>query len=61
MTEKPRKRQKLPKPVEITLPHETYQPRKVETSKEYDMPEASVEEIRNAFFRPVKVRRERRG
>ena len=61
MTEKARKRQKLPKPVTITLPHETYQPRKAETAKEYDMPGASVDEIRNAFFRPVKVRRERRG
>jgi len=29
--------------------------------KEYDMPGASVEQIRQAFFHPVIVRREPRG
>lgn len=56
---KPRKRQKLPEPRTITLPDETYQPRKAETEKEYDMPGASLKTIRRAFFRPFNVRREK--
>ena len=56
-----RKRQPLPKPVTITLPDNTFQPRKEQMDKEYDMPGASVEQIRRTFFRPVIVRREPRG
>jgi len=58
---KSRKRQPLPKPVTITLPPNDFQPRKEHMDKEYDMPGASVEQIRRAFFRPVIVRREPRG
>ena len=55
---KSRKRQPLPKPATITMPPATFQPRKADMDKEYDMPGASVEQIRRAFFRPVKVLRE---
>ena len=55
---KPRKRQPLPKPVAITMPLATFQPRKADMDKGYDTPGASVEQIRQAFFRPVKVLRE---
>lgn len=54
-----RERQPLPKPVTITLPDNRFQPRKADMDKEYDMPGASVERIRQAFSRPVIVRRER--
>lgn len=52
---KPRKRQPLPKPVTITMPPATFQPRKADMGKGYDMPGASVDRVRQAFFRPVKV------
>ena len=55
---KPRKRQPLPMPVTITLPDNTFQPRKADMEREYDMPGASLEQIRRAFFRPVKILRE---
>ncbi|MDE0211005.1 MAG: hypothetical protein OXJ64_14095 [Boseongicola sp.] len=55
---KTRKRQPMPKPVTITMPSATFQPRKVDMDKEYDMLSASVEQIRRAFFRPVKILRE---
>ena len=58
---KSRKRQPLPKPVAITMPPATFQPRKADMDREYDMPGASAEQIRQAFFRPVIVRREPRG
>ena len=58
MTDKPRKRRKLPKPRTITLPDQTYQPPKAEREKEYDMPGASKKTVRRAFFRPVNVRRD---
>ena len=61
MSGKPRKRQKLPEPRTITLPEETYQPRKAEQEKEYDMPGAGLKAIRRAFFRPFNVKRERTG
>ena len=59
MTDKPRKRQKLPEPRTLTLPEETYQPRKAELEKEYDMPGAKPKTIRRAFFRPFNIKRER--
>ncbi len=46
---------KLPDPVTITLPDQTYRPRKVDADKEYDMPGASIKQVRRAFFRPEKV------
>ena len=55
---KPRKRQPLPKPVTVTLPDNTFQPRKADMEEEFAMPGASMEQIRQAFFRPVKVLRE---
>ncbi|MYI68243.1 MAG: hypothetical protein F4103_05660 [Boseongicola sp. SB0673_bin_14] len=55
---KTRKIQPLPKPVTITLPDNTFQPRNADMEREYDMPGASMELIRQAFFRPVKVLRE---
>ncbi|MXW86663.1 MAG: hypothetical protein F4Z55_12555 [Boseongicola sp. SB0667_bin_21] len=55
---KPRMRQPLPKPVTITLPPATFQPKKADMEREYDMPGASLEQIRRAFFRPVRVLRE---
>lgn len=64
MTDKPRKRRKLPKlpkPWTITLPAQTYQPPKAERDKEHDMPGASLKTVRRAFFRPVNVRREGEG
>ena len=52
---KPRKRQPLSKPVAITLPPNDFQPKKADMDREYDMSAASVEQIRQAFFRPVNV------
>ena len=47
-------------PREITSPHRDYQPRKAEKEEEIDMPAASRETIRRAFFRPFKLLRDRR-
>ena len=52
------KRQPLPKPVTITLPDNKFQPKKMDMEEEYDMLGASMEQIRQAFFRPVRVLRE---
>ncbi len=49
----------LPKPVTITLPEDSYQPRKAESEKEYNMPGASITKVRQAFFRPVIVKRKK--
>ena len=53
-------RQKLPKARTITLPDQDYQPTKAESEKAYDMPGASLQTVRSAFFRPVNVRRKMR-
>ena len=58
VTGKSRKRKELPECRTITLPDETYQPRKAEHEKEYDMPGTSPKTIRRAFLRPFKVKRE---
>lgn len=58
MTATTRERQKLLKRRTVTLPEQTYQPSKAEQEKEYDMPGASLETVRSAFFRPIKIRRE---
>ncbi|MDE0102593.1 MAG: hypothetical protein OXN89_09450 [Bryobacterales bacterium] len=47
-------------PLEIELPHTTYQPSMAQVREKFDMPEASPERIRRAFFRPVVVRRKKR-
>ena len=57
VSDTPRKRD-LPKPRTITVPAETYQPPKAERERKYDMPGASLETARRAFFRPVNVKRE---
>ena len=44
------------KPREITLPPRTYQPSRAELREEFDMPGASMETVRKAFFRPFKVK-----
>jgi len=61
MTDKPRKRRKLPESRTITLPDQDYQPPKAEREKEHDMPGASLKTIRRAFFRPFNIKREGRG
>ena len=58
MTDRPRKRRKLPELRAITLPDQAYQPPKAEREKEYDMPGVSKKTMRRAFFRPVNVWRE---
>ncbi len=53
---KHRTRQELPKARTITLPDQSYQPPKAEQGKAYDMPGASLQTVRSAFFRPINVR-----
>ena len=56
---KSRKRRfKLPKSRTIALPGKDFQPDKADMAREYDMPEASLKTIRNAFFRPFDIRRD---
>ena len=57
MTDETGKRE-IPKPRTITLPDQNYQPPKAEREKEHDMPAASMETVRRAFFRPINVKRE---
>ena len=43
-------------PKEIALPsRKDYQPSRAELREEFDMPEADIETVRNAFFQPVRV------
>ena len=60
MTKKPKasKRRRIPEPRKLTIPDDSYQPRKAEKEKEYDMPGASLKAIRSAFFRPFALQRE---
>lgn len=44
-----------PDPVTITLPPRDYQPSKAEYEEEVEMPNANLKEVKEAFFRPVKV------
>lgn len=55
------KRDTPPTPVEIELPPRGYKPTKAELEEEFDMPGASMERIRKAFFRPVRVKRKQPG
>ncbi len=57
MTDKPTRR-RLPEARTITIPNDSYQPRKAKREKEHDMPGASLKTIRRASFRPFNVRRE---
>lgn len=48
-----------PKPkhsLTITMPPRDYQPTKAEHEAEVDMPEANMETVREASFRPVKIK-----
>ena len=51
-------RRELPERRTITLPDPSYQPTKAEQERKHDMPGASIETVRSAFFRPVTVQRE---
>ncbi len=56
---KTKRRQNLPEARTITLPDQSYQPPKAEQEKAHDMPGASLQTVRSAFFRPINVRREK--
>ena len=58
MTGKNKPKYPLPEARTITLPHTDFQPRKADMEAEYDMPGASLDTIRSAFFRPINVERE---
>ena len=51
------KEPKRPKPIEIELPHHAYQPSRAELREEFNMPAASLQTVRKAFFRPVTIQR----
>ena len=38
------------------MKHSTYQPSKAEKEEELNMPEADIETVRSAFFRPIEGR-----
>ena len=60
MTNDPKHRPKdLPEEREITLPPRDYQPTKAEKEREIDMPGADIMTVRNAFFRRVRVKKEK--
>ncbi len=50
-----RKRRPLSKPVTNTMPSSTFQPKKADMEWEHGMLEASLEQMRQAFIRLVKV------
>ena len=58
MTKDKHEKEPLPEPRTITMPPCDYQPSKAEKEAEYDMPEASTETVRRAFFRPFHVKPE---
>ena len=45
-------------PTPLTLKPSTYQPNKAELEEEQDMPGWSLEQVREAFFRPFRVKPE---
>ena len=49
-------RRELPAVGEIDMPPRDYQPSKAEREEECDMPDADLETVRRAFFRPIRVR-----
>ena len=55
MTANDKPKHPLPESRTIALPHQDFQPRKTDMEAEYDMPGASMETIRSAFFRPINV------
>ena len=56
---KPRSPKDIPEEREITLPPRDFQPTKAESEKEYDMPGAGIVTVRSAFFRRVRVKKEK--
>ena len=56
---KPRSPKDIPEEREITLPPRDFQPTKAESEKEYDMPGADIVTVRSAFFRRVRVKKEK--
>ena len=51
----------IPEPRTVVLPPQDYQPSKAELEEECDMPGMSDEELRRAFFRPIRVVRQTLG
>lgn len=43
-------------PRTITIPPGDYQPTKAAKESEYDMPDATMKTVRNAFFKPIKMK-----
>lgn len=48
-------RVELPEARSIVLPPRDYQPSKAEREEAFDMPDADIETVRSAFFRPIRV------
>ena len=46
--------ERIPAPCDLHLPSKDYQPSKAEMEEEFDMPGMSDDQVREAFFRPVK-------
>lgn len=49
------KRGKQPEQATIEMPPRDYQPSVAELREEFDMPGASMKQVRQAFFRPVRI------
>ena len=49
------KSKKPRQPISIKMPHRDYEPSHTEMRQEYDMPGATREQMRKAFFIPVKI------
>ena len=52
-------KEELPETRTVTIHPHTHQPSKAEKEEEINMPNASIETVRNAFFRPIKVKKEK--
>ena len=46
--------ERIPAPRDPHLPSKDYQPSKAEMEEEFDMPGMSDDQVREAFFRPVR-------
>lgn len=51
---KEKSNQPLPEPREVDMQPSDYQPNRAEIDEEIDMPEADLETVRSAFFRPIR-------
>ena len=54
----PKSKHPIPKPTSINLKSSQYQPKKVEKEVETDMPGMTDDQLRDAFFRPFKIKEE---